>query len=150
MLILLLVTGKNIYLSYNQLLMKRISFILFFIVSFLYCNAQNRFLAIDIYKSKGVKRVRLYEKDKVIIKLKNGQKCGGAITVILDTSIVIAEKNVIPINNIHTIIIDNSHSIPKTFSTFFVEAGVGLFAISAVNNIITDDPPIIRHPIVVA
>ena len=125
--------------------------ILSFYISSLYAQVSNinalthKFLALDIYKVNSVKRIKFYENDKIIVKVKTYQgKFKGVITNLNDTGLTLDNTMIISYNDIKKILIDKSNFLIRLTGNFIRVAGGGYILLDVVNNLINSDSPIIN------
>lgn len=104
----------------------------------------NRFLSLDVYKLHGMKRIKFYEQDKIIVKVKTYRnKFKGTIFSLRDTALVL-DSTVILYKDIEKIIVDNNNSLTKVAERFLGYSGIGYMALDALNNAINNNKPVVN------
>jgi hypothetical protein len=105
----------------------------------------NRFMSLDIKKPGTIKRIKFYENDKIILKVKTYRgRFKGTITNLTDTTLTLDNATVVFYKDIEKVLLDQSNSVTKVASNFLKVAGGGYIALDIVNNLITSTSPIIN------
>jgi len=105
----------------------------------------NRFLSLDIEHLSNTKRIKFYEGDQIIFKLKGSRyKYKGTLVWVNDSSIIMDSTKTFLIKNIRKILVDKSNHLTRAAATFISGCGVGYMGLDAFNNIINSDTPILR------
>jgi hypothetical protein len=107
-------------------------------------NAQsNKFLSLDIEHLSTTKRIKYYEQDKIIFKVKNDKhKYKGIMVSVNDSFFVLDSTRTFRIKDVQKILVDNSNHLTRAATTFISGCGAGYIIIDAFNNIINLDSPI--------
>jgi len=117
------------------------------------CSAQtqitrlesNRFMSLDIKKAGTVKRIKFYEQDDIILKVKSyKKKFRGVIISLSDTSLTLDSNTVVLYKDIEKVVVDNNNSLTKVAKVFLMTAGGGYIALDAINNLINSNVPVIN------
>src|ERR1035437_7986289 len=100
--------------------------ILLIVLSGVEASAQsNKFMSLDIRKAATTKRIKYYEHDKIIFKLRDDNtKYRGTINALNDSALVI-DSALILYKDIRTVLVDNSNSLTKVARAFLMTAGAG-------------------------
>ena len=119
-------------------------FILFLFSGEIYAQS-NRFLSLEIERISTTKRIKIYEQDKIMFKVKGSRhKYKGIMVSVNDTSIVIDSTETILIKNIRKILVDKSNYLTHAASIFISGCGIGYVGLDALNNVINNDKPVLR------
>lgn len=114
-------------------------------------SAQN-FLAFDIYRPFGMKRIHYYPKDKFSCKVKGSKKkYSGVIQLISDSNLILSSKkhtDTVEINKIRMVLVDRSNYLTRSFQHCFYIAGPGIIALDSFNNLINSESQIVKPRVV--
>jgi hypothetical protein len=133
--------------------MKRVIILLLVMLSVVEASAQkkvlreesNRFMSLDIKKPGTIKRIKFYENDKIIFKVKTYRgRFKGMITNLTDTTLTLDNITVVSYKDIAKVLVDNNNSLTKVARAFLMTAGGGYIALDIVNNLITSTSPVIN------
>lgn len=121
-------------------------YLLLLIMCFFACKAQsNRFLALEIEKINTTKRIKYFEKDEILFKVKGShKKYRGIITALSDSAMQLDNQKLIYFTNITKVVVDNSNYLTRAGSAFLIGAGAGFVALDSFNNLINGDRPVIK------
>lgn len=119
---------------------------LILLVFSLHLTAQsNRFLSLDIEHPSHTKRIKYYEQDKIMVKLKNDpHKYKGTIMLLNDSAMILDSTSLILYKDIRKVLVDRSNSLTHVAAAFITGCGIGYVGLDALNNAINNDKPILR------
>ena len=105
----------------------------------------NKFMSLDIKKVGTTKRIKFYENDNIILKVRSyKKKFKGTIVSLCDTSLTLDSNTVILYKDIEKVVVDNNNSLTKVARTFLMSAGGGYIALDIINNLINSNHPTIN------
>jgi hypothetical protein len=101
-------------------------------------------MSLDIKKAGTVKRIKFYENDKIIFKVKTYKgRFKGTITSLSDTALVM-DSMIIMYKDITHILIDQSNWSTKVSRKFLMTAGGLYMSLDIVNNLINSNVPVVN------
>ena len=132
--------------------MKRVIILLLVMLSAVEASAQkqllrgesNKFMSLDIKKGATVKRIKFYEQDKIILKVKTYKgRFKGTITSLSDTALVM-DSMTIMYKDITKILVNQSSWTTIVSRKFLMTAGGLYMALDIVNNLINSNVPVVN------
>ncbi|MEO8760690.1 MAG: hypothetical protein ABI448_07365 [Bacteroidia bacterium] len=124
--------------------MKILCFILCFI-SLQLAAQSNRFLSLDIERPGTTKRIKYYDQDKIVFKIKGSRhKYKGIMVALTDSSFTLDSTKIILLKNIRKVMVDKSNHLTRAACTFISGCGIGYMGLDALNNAINSNTPVFR------
>ncbi len=104
----------------------------------------NKFMSLDIKKGTTVKRIKFYENDNIILKVKSYKgRFKGTITSLSDTALMM-DSMIILYKDITKVLVDNNNSLTKVARVFLMTAGGGYIGLDIINNLINSNAPVVN------
>lgn len=108
------------------------------------CFAQ-QFLALDVSRLTGFKRIKYYLGDEITFKLKDGhKKQKGKIIAFSDTTFQLENKTFVNIKDIKAIYRNNENFVTHGLARFCLVFGPGFLGLDTFNNLINKRKPLIN------
>lgn len=132
--------------------MRRVIILLLVMLSLVDASAQkqttrlesNRFMSLDIKKVGTVRRIKFYENDNIILKVKRYKgRFKGTITSLSDTALIM-DSMIILYKDITKVLVDNNNYVTSITKKFLRSSGALYMLLDAVNNAINSNTPIIN------
>ena len=121
-----------------------IAMILFLFLSGTYCFGQ-QFVALDVTKVNGFKRIKYYIGDEIRYKnAENNRRYKGKIVALSDSLIVFENKTVVNIKDIKVVYRDNANFVTRSLARFCLVFGPGFLGLDTFNNLINRRKPIVN------
>lgn len=118
--------------------------ILFLLSSGSYCYGQ-RFVAMDVSRITGFKRIKYYIGDDIRYKtIETNKRYKGKIVALSDSLIFFENKSFVNIKDIKVVYRDNANFVTRGLGRFFLIFGPGFLGLDTFNNLINKRKPIIN------